>query len=82
MKAEYACSVKLHFDTTEQAENVMNAILPDLNSVRNHRSETEIKVNKAILILNIKAQDAVALRASMNGCLKLIGLVQKILEVR
>ncbi len=79
MGFNYSCRLRLSFDSGKLAENAKNAVLPDLRSHK--RSETEIKVNKDVLALNIGAVDAVALRASVNSTLKLIGLVQKISEV-
>ncbi len=81
MRFKYSCKVRLFFKGKDEALTALNSLLPDLNSSHNRRSETKIKVNKAVLSLNITALDAVALRASLNSCLKLIGLVQKIAEV-
>lgn len=69
------------FNTGDEAANALNALLPDLKSNHNKRSKTKIKVNKAILSLNISALDAVALRASLNSCLKLIRAAKKVMEV-
>jgi tRNA threonylcarbamoyladenosine modification (KEOPS) complex Pcc1 subunit len=81
MEFRYECRVKLFFGEADEAKGTLNALLPDLKLGHNRRSETSIKVNKAVLSLYIRARDAVALRASVNSCLKLIGLVQKTLEV-
>jgi len=77
----YACSVKLFYGNELAAKAAGNAIIPDLDSNHKKRSKIKVKVNKGILALNISASDPVALRASLNGSLKLIGLVQRVLEV-
>ena len=82
MSFKYNCGVKFFFESNEEALNAAKCIEPELNSQHNRRSETKIKVNKGVLSLNIKALDAVALRASVNSTLKLIGLIQKVLEVK
>jgi tRNA threonylcarbamoyladenosine modification (KEOPS) complex Pcc1 subunit len=79
MLEKYNCLVKLSLGET--AAIVAKSLKPELDSKHNKRSETKIKLNKGVLSLNIKALDAVALRASLNSNLKLIGLVQKVLEV-
>ena len=79
MPEKYNCLVKLSIG--ENAAFAAESIKPELDSRHNKRSETKIKLNKGVLSLNIKALDAVALRASLNSSLKLIGLVQKVLEV-
>lgn len=81
MKSKYECRVKLHFAKSGEALAAKDAVQHELDTARNLRSITGIKVNKDILSLNINAHDAVALRASLNSALKLIGLVQKIWEV-
>ena len=82
MKPKYNCTARLFFASEEGAFTALNALLPELDSAHNRRSETKIKVNKSVLSMDVIALDAVALRASLNSCLKLIGLVQKILEVK
>ena len=81
MDFNYKCGIELFFDSKKESLMVANSVLPDLNSSHYKRSKTKIKVNKNVLSLNIKASDPVALRASLNGCLKLISLAQKISEV-
>ncbi len=81
MGFKYGCKVRLFFEPAGRADIALKAIKPELDSNRHNRSETKIKINKGVLSLNIKALDAVALRASLNSSLKLIGLVEKIMEV-
>ena len=78
---KYKCMLKLFFESDKLAGLARDAVNPELSLVRHRRSETKIKVNKGVLSLNIIALDAVAMRASLNSVLKLIGLVQKTLEV-
>ena len=57
------------------------AIGPELNAAHARRSTTSVKVKKDALLIDIKADDATALRAAANGMLNSIILSKNIMEV-
>jgi len=61
------------------AETVQRAVLPELKERHLKRSSVSLGIKKGIISINIRSQDAVAMRASLNGCLNSIILVQKVL---
>jgi len=80
-QGKFGLALKLHFPTEAQAKLVEKSVLPELNASHAKRSSTSLGIKNRIISINIKAQDAVALRASLNGCLNSIILVKEILEV-
>jgi tRNA threonylcarbamoyladenosine modification (KEOPS) complex Pcc1 subunit len=64
-----------------QAALVKRAIHPEINAKHARRSTTSIGIKSTTISINIKASDASALRASLNGCTGSIILSKDILEV-
>lgn len=69
---EFSLKVNLFLENEKKAKIIQESIEPELNSVKETRSKTSIKVNKNVLSLIIEAKDKTALRASMNLYLRLI----------
>jgi len=78
---EFSLSLELHFPDGEKAGLVGNAVLPELKERHLKRSRVSLGIKKGIISINIKSQDAVAMRASLNGCLNSIILAESVLEV-
>lgn len=74
--------LELEFPSEKAAAVVVKALQPDLGEEKENRSSKEIKLLKSTLLLHIKAADLTALRASLNGYLKLIILANDCLEVK
>lgn len=77
---EYCLKVELHFASNAVAKNIFKSIEPEYLQEKRDRSLTKISVNKSILSIDIKAKDAIALKAGINGYLKSINLCKKIME--
>ncbi len=73
--------LELSFPNEKNAEIAGKAILPELNAPHSRRSTTSISIKNRIMSINIKAKDAVAMRAAVNGCLNSIVLAESIMEV-
>ncbi len=80
-KGKFDLSIKLSFPSEKKAEIAQRAVLPELNASHAKRSTTSISIKKTIISISIKADDAVALRAAINGCLNSIILASKMMEV-
>lgn len=78
---EFSFSLELHFSSKERAEIVRRAVLPELKERHLKRSRVSLGIKKGIISINIKSQDAVAMRASLNGCLNSIILAESVMEV-
>ena len=63
------------------AEAIFKAIKPELKQEHQKRSQTAIKVKKGMLLIDIKALDRTALRASLNGYLRLVLTANQLAEV-
>ena len=72
--------LELVFPSQETAKSIFKSIEPEYLEERRDRSLTKISVNKSILSIDIKAKDAIALKAGINGYLKSINLCNKIWE--
>ena len=74
----FAFHAELAFEDFHAPQRMEQAIAPELNNVFERRGKTSIKANKNLLVMEIHAEDATALRASINAYLKLIWLAMKI----
>ena len=82
MKAQ--AIVHLNFSSKKQLQVVLQALKPESKTSSTHRSKVHMTTENQSLILNFKATDTSALRASMNSYLRLIGVamdLQKIVEL-
>jgi tRNA threonylcarbamoyladenosine modification (KEOPS) complex Pcc1 subunit len=79
---ENELKLSLDFGDEEKAKTVLEALKPDGGQAKENRSQTEIRLLNSTLLLHIKAADLTALRASLNGYLKLIILANDLLEVK
>ena len=77
----YQLNISPCFDNTKKAETVLITIKPELNSKHARRSNTSVKVKNNTLLIDIKADDATALRAAANGILNSIILSKNMMEV-
>jgi len=80
-KAGFKLALKLSFKGSEQAALVKKSIQPELNAGHAKRSRTSISIKNKTLSISINAKDAVAMRASINGCLNSVILAKNISEV-
>ncbi|MBN1940551.1 MAG: hypothetical protein JW772_00045 [Candidatus Diapherotrites archaeon] len=70
---------RLSLDLGENAKIVFDSVRrPEM---KNNRAQTNIKLEKNLILIHIKAGDKTALKASLNSCLKSIILAKNLLEV-
>lgn len=77
----YGFELNLFFEDTEIPEKILEVISMETNQRKTNRSETNVRLKKDMLSINIKAKDLTALRASFNTLLKSIMLSKRLLEV-
>jgi KEOPS complex subunit Pcc1 len=72
MKAQAV--IRLNFASTKQLQVVMQALQPETDTSSTHRSEVHMTTEGQNLVLDFRAKDTSALRASVNSYLRLIGV--------
>ena len=77
----YNFELNLLFEDEDTPKKILEVMSPEMNSGRTDRSETNVRLKKDMLSINIKAKDLTALRASFNTLLKPIMLSKRLLEV-
>jgi len=81
MKAQAV--IRLNFSSEKQLKVVLGALRPETETSSTSRSKVHMKTEDQSLILEFRAKDTSALRASMNSYLRLIGVamnLQKLTE--
>jgi len=81
MKAQAV--VRLNFSSEKQLNVVLQALKPETETSSTHRSKVHMTTEDQSLVLDFRAKDTSALRASMNSYLRLIGVamnLQKLTE--
>ena len=79
MKAK--ATVRLRFASEEHLKMVLSAIGPEANNLATRRARTTLENENNSLVLNVEADDTVALRASLNAYLRWISSILDVLEV-
>ena len=68
--------------TTSYAERIYQALAPELSDVVNPRSTTHCWLEGTdTLVLNVKAQDAAAMRAALNMYLRLVNVADEMQQL-
>lgn len=76
MKAQAV--IRLNFSSEKQLKVVLGALKPETETSATPRSKVHMKTEDQSLILEFRARDTSALRASMNSYLRLIGVAMKL----
>jgi tRNA threonylcarbamoyladenosine modification (KEOPS) complex Pcc1 subunit len=74
-------SVCLKFCDPKHLAALVTALQPEVNSPVIHRSNVDLQMRGCFLVLNITAEDTVALRAMINTYLRWIASTVNILEI-
>jgi tRNA threonylcarbamoyladenosine modification (KEOPS) complex Pcc1 subunit len=78
MKAK--ATVRLKFETEEQLHMVLNALRPEVRNPSIRRAGAVFDREGDALVLNVEADDTVALRASLNAYLRWMNSILDVLE--
>ena len=76
MKAQ--AIIRLNFSSEKQLKVVLQALRPETETSSTHRSKVHMKTEDQSLVLDFRARDTSALRASMNSYLRLIGVAMNL----
>ena len=78
MKAKAA--VRLPFRSEKQQAALLAALTPEVSRQIGVRSKVKLETNGQFLVLNVDAEDTVALRAALNAYLRWINSTVNVLE--
>ena len=72
--------VRLPFQSEKQLSALVNALIPEVNRQIGVRSKVTLTKEKQVLVLNVEAEDTVALRAALNAYLRWINSTLNVLD--
>lgn len=72
--------VRIGLPSVKHSEAISLSMRPDLKTIPEHRARIEVKTDGSDLLLRICAQDATALKSSMNSTLRTISAMINVLE--
>ncbi len=81
MAIKAKATISLKFQSDKKLASLINALKPETNSPLTRRANVNLKKEGLFLILDVEAQDTVALRATLNAYLRWIGSVASVLEL-
>lgn len=73
---------QIEFEDFNQANIILKALKPEINSSPSQRATVEINLKNKILDVSIKASDATSLRAAVNSYLRWIMLSLDVIKLR
>jgi tRNA threonylcarbamoyladenosine modification (KEOPS) complex Pcc1 subunit len=76
-----SASICLSFDSKEQLDVLMVALMPETEAPPTHRSTVELKKEGICLTLMIVADDTVALRATINAYMHWIQSALNVIDI-
>jgi tRNA threonylcarbamoyladenosine modification (KEOPS) complex Pcc1 subunit len=79
MKAK--ASIRLKFPSRKQLETVQAALLPEVDKPSSSRTHVTLTTEEDCLLLNVEADDTVALRAALNSYLRWVNSLINVVEV-
>ncbi len=73
-------TVSLAFESEKHLKSLMDALTPEIKRQVGMRSKVAIAANGLSLVLNVEAEDTVALRAALNTYLRWVNSTLNVLE--
>lgn len=72
--------VRLKLSSLKDLKTIFEALEPEVSEASTTRSQAFMEKKDLFLLLKIKAEDTVALRAALNAYLRWINSIMKVLE--
>ncbi len=73
-------TVRLTFESGKKLKSLMDALTPEVKRQVGVRSKVTMVANRHSLVLNVEAEDTVALRAALNTYLRWVNSTLNVLE--
>ncbi len=74
-------AIQLRFSSEQQLTALIDALAPEIHKQISTRSKVDIVQDGQLLVLNVEAQDTVALRAALNSYLRWINSTISVLQI-
>ncbi|SFB74818.1 KEOPS complex subunit Pcc1 [Halobiforma haloterrestris] len=79
--SSHGATLEFAYDSTSRARLVADSVAREIGEIDDERSRTTIDRTGATLILEIDAEDVVALRAALNTWFSLVDVAERTAEV-
>ena len=79
MKAK--ATIHLKFSSSRQLHAIITALSPEINKPVSGRAQINVRNEDNFLIIEVKAEDTVALRSALNSYLRWIDSVKNVFSV-
>jgi tRNA threonylcarbamoyladenosine modification (KEOPS) complex Pcc1 subunit len=73
-------NIRVPFQSEKQMHALMQALTPEVNRQIGVRSKVTLKAEGQVLVLDVEAEDTVALRSALNAYLRWINSTLNVLE--
>ncbi len=74
-------TVRLRFNSKKQLKTLLDALIPEANAPATRRAKIRVEKDGLFLLLNVEAEDTVALRSTLNAYLRWINSSVNIIDV-
>jgi len=74
-------TIRLNFTSEKQLSTLLSALTPETHTMETKRANVELKADGCCLVLIVKAEDTIALRATLNTYLRWIQSTANVIEV-
>ena len=81
MATRAKATVRLKFASDKQLTTLLDALIPEANAPVIRRANTKLEKQGSFLVLTLDAEDAVALRSTMNAYLRWIGSAANVIAL-
>jgi len=73
-------SIRINFYNSKRLATIVTSLKPEISSPVTHRANVALQLRDCFLLLTVDAEDAVALRATVNAYLHWINSTVNIIE--
>ena len=81
MATSTEATLRLKLPSKKHLSIILNALTPETKAQVTRRAYVKLENKSSLLLLTVKAEDTVALRATLNAYLRWISCVIKVIEV-
>jgi len=74
-------TVRLKFSSEKQLTTLLNALMPEANASVTRRANVKLEKDGLFLLLDVEADDTVALRSTLNAYLRWINSTVNVINV-
>jgi tRNA threonylcarbamoyladenosine modification (KEOPS) complex Pcc1 subunit len=79
MKAK--ATIRLKVCSTKQLKTIVASLSPEVNNVKFDRAQMTLGSDEDFLVINVEANDTVALRSTLNAYLRWVNSMMNVIQV-